>query len=122
MNATLYEKIGGREIVQKTSHHLYVNILKNDLLSSFFKNIDVQVQERKMNAFLTYVFGGNSLYTGKTMRRAHKEAVVAGLSDVHFDAMIKCVQKSLQESNVDNDLIEQVIPAIEKHRKDILNR
>ena len=62
MNATLYEKIGGKEIVKKTSHHLYVNILKDELLNPFFENVDVKVQELEMNAFLTYVFGGNSLY------------------------------------------------------------
>ncbi len=122
MNATLYEKIGGKEIVKKTSHHLYVNILKDELLNPFFENIDVKVQERKMNAFLTYVFGGNSLYTGKTMRRAHTEAVAAGLSDIHFDAMMRCVEKSLQESHVQQEHIDQVLPVIEKHRRDILNR
>ena len=89
MNPTLYDKIGGREIVQKASHHLYTNILNDDLLKPFFKDIDVHKQERKMNAFLTYIFGGNSLYTGKTMRRAHTQAVEAGLSDIHFDAMMK---------------------------------
>lgn len=122
MNATLYEKIGGKEVVKKTSHHLYVNILKDDLLIPFFKDIDVKIQERKMNAFLTYIFGGNSLYTGKTMRRAHQDAVAAGLSDIHFDAMMRCVEQSLHESEVAQDLIDQVMPVIEKHRKDILNR
>jgi len=122
MNATLYEKIGGKEVVKRTSHHLYVNILKNNLLSPFFKDIDVNIQERKMNAFLTYVFGGNSLYAGKTMRRAHQDAVAAGLNDVHLDAMMKCVEQSLHESEVEQDLIDQAMPVIEKHRKDILNR
>ncbi len=53
MNPTLYDKIGGREVVQKASHHLYTNILNDELLQPFFKDIDVQTQERKMNAFLT---------------------------------------------------------------------
>lgn len=103
MNATLYEKIGGKEIVKK-------------LLIIFMSTFS------KMNAFLTYVFGGNSLYTGKTMRRAHTEAVAAGLSDIHFDAMMRCVEKSLQESHVQQEHIDQVLPVIEKHRRDILNR
>ena len=56
------------------------------------------------------------------MRRAHTEAVAAGLCDIHFDAMMRCVEKSLQESHVRQELIDQVSPVIEKHRKDILNR
>jgi truncated hemoglobin YjbI len=48
--------------------------------------------------------------------------VAAGLSDIHFDAMMRCVEKSLQESHVQQEHIDQVLPVIEKHRRDILNR
>jgi len=48
--------------------------------------------------------------------------LAAGLNDVHFDAMMKCVEQSLHESEVEQGLIDQVMPVIEKHRKDILNR
>ena len=122
MNPTLYDKIGGREVVQKASHHLYTNILNDELLQPFFKDIDVQTQERKMNAFLTYIFGGNSLYTGKTMRRAHAQAVAAGLTDSHFDAMMQCVKKSLQTLELEQQMIDEVAGVIEKHRPNILNR
>lgn len=122
MNPTLYDKIGGREIVQKASHHLYSNILEDHLLEPFFNDIDVHRQERKMIAFLTYIFGGNSLYTGKTMRRAHTHAVEAGLSDKHFEAMMKCVVKSLHTLEFEPELIEKVTQVMEKHRSDVLNR
>ena len=122
MNPTLFDKIGGREVVHKASHLLYTNILNDELLRPFFKDIDVQKQERKMNAFLTYIFGGNSLYTGKTMRRAHSQAVVAGLTDIHFNAMMQCVEKSLHSLELDQQLIDEVAKVIEKHRPNILNR
>ena len=122
MNHTLYEKIGGQQMIYKATHYLYVNLLRNERLSPFFENTDIEKQQRKMSAFLTYIFGGNSLYTGKSMRRAHEGIVAAGLNDEHVDAMIECVCETLRELNIDNNCIGEVVQAIEKHRDDVLNR
>ncbi len=122
MNPTLYEKLGGKETVEKASHFLYVNILLDDRIKSFFEHTDIEKQKRKMTAFLTYIFGGPSLYIGKDMRRAHKDAVANGLSDDHVDAMMECVRKALAEIKIDNDAIDEVIKTIEAHRGDVLNR
>ena len=122
MNPTLFEKIGGKEIVEKASHYLYVNILSDDRINHFFEDIDIEKQKRKMSAFLTYIFGGPSLYLGKDMRRAHRNAVASGLGDGHVDAMMECVRKALNELDIDSDAIDEVIQTIEKHRDDVLNR
>lgn len=122
MNPTLFEKIGGKEIVEKASHFLYVNILSDERINHFFKDTDIEKQKRKMSAFLTYIFGGPSLYIGKDMRRAHRHAVEGGLGDEHVDAMMECVRKALNDLNIDNDSIDEVIQTIEKHRDDVLGR
>jgi len=122
MKPTLYEKIGGKDTVEKASHFLYVNILRDYRLKPFFENINIEKQKSKMSAFLTYIFGGPSLYTGKSMRRAHKNAVENGLNDEHFDAMIECVTEALDELKIDNNTINEVTKMIEEHRDDVLNR
>lgn len=122
MNHSLYEKIGGQEMIYKATHYLYVNLLRNEKLSPFFQNTDIESQQRKMSAFLTYIFGGNSLYTGRSMRRAHVDVVAAGLKDEHVDAMIECVSDTLKELKIDNNCIGEVVQVIEKHRDDVLNR
>ena len=122
MDQSLYEELGGKETVEKASHYLYVHILDDDRINSFFENIDVEKQKRKMSAFLTYIFGGPSLYLGKDMRRAHKGAVEKGLSDEHVDAMMECVKKSLSDLNIGKSLTTKVIDAIESHRDDVLDR
>ena len=55
MNPSLYERIGKKEMVDKASHYLYVNILRDSKLSPFFKDVDINKQQRKMSAFLTYI-------------------------------------------------------------------
>ena len=122
MNPSLYERIGKKEMVEKASHYLYVNILRDERLSPFFKDVDIEKQQRKMSAFLTYIFGGNSLYTGRSLRLAHENVVKAGLNDTHVNAMINCVRKTLQELKLDDELIEEAVQAIEKHRDDVLLR
>ena len=122
MNPSLYERIGKKEMVEKASHYLYVNILRDERLSPFFKDVDIEKQQRKMSAFLTYIFGGNSLYTGRSLRLAHENVVKAGLNDTHVNAMINCVRKTLQELEVDDELIDEAVQAIEKHRDDVLLR
>ena len=122
MDHTLYEKIGGERTVEKASHYLYVNILKDDRINGFFENIDIDKQKRKMSSFLTYIFGGPSLYLGKDMRRAHKNVVANGLNDEHVDAMMDCVKSSLVELEIDAALISKVITSIEAHRDDVLCR
>jgi hemoglobin len=122
MNQTLYEKIGGKKTVEKAAHFLYVNILKDDRINRFFEDIDIEKQKRKMTTFLTYIFGGPSLYIGKDMRRAHKEVVAKGLNDEHVDAMMECVSKALTELDIDKETIGEVTKTIEAHRDDVLNR
>lgn len=121
MKSELYDKLGAKQGVNKIAHHFYVNFLKDDLLRPFFENIDLKQQERKMNAFLTYAFGGNSLYTGKTLRRAHTSLVAdQGLSALHFDAMIACMTMTLKEEGTSEDLIKEVIAILEYQRNNIL--
>lgn len=122
MNQTLFEKLGGEKTVEKASHLLYVNLMRDNRINYFFENIDLEKQKRKMSAFLTYIFGGPSLYTGRDMRRAHKGAVDRGLNDDHFDAMIDCVRDALDELEISNKTINEVTSTIETHRDDVLNR
>ena len=122
MNPTLYEEIGGKKTVEKAAYFLYANILQDDRIKHFFEDVDIEKQKRKMTAFLTYIFGGPSLYSGKSMRRAHKNAVENGLNDDHVDAMMECVRAALDQLDINNTLINKVTKTIEEHRDDVLGR
>ena len=122
MNPTLFEKVGGKETVDKAAKYLYVNVLRDDRLKRFFEGTDMQKQERMMGAFLTNILGGPSLYVGKHMQRAHADSVKDGLSGEHVDAMMECVSAALRELKIETDLISEVIKTIEKHRDSVLGR
>ena len=122
MEETLFEQIGGKNAVELASIKLYYHILEDDRIKDFFKNIDLRKQSTKMTAFLTYIFGGPSLYTGRNMRNAHKHVVEQGLNDSHVDAMLENVHMTLNEMEIPVDLQKQVLARLEKHRDDVLCR
>ena len=120
MNQSLYEAIGGKNAVELASIKLYYHILEDERINKFFEGIDTKKQALKMNAFLTYIFGGPSLYTGRNMRAAHKDVVQRGLSDEHVDAMLENVHTVLNEMDIPRELQEQVFAKLEQHRDDVL--
>ena len=122
MDHSLYEELGGEKTVEKASSILYVNILRDERINSFFENIDIEKQKRKMSSFLTNIFGGPSLYLGKTMRKAHRHVVEKGLNDDHVDAMMECVSATLKELEIDDALVSKVLAKIEEHRNDVLGK
>lgn len=122
MSETLFDQLGGKNAVELASIKLYYHILEDDRIKDFFKNIDIKKQSVKMNAFLTYIFGGPSLYTGRNMRKSHKAAVEHGLNDSHVDAMLENVHITLNEMEIAPDLQKQVLAKLEKHRDDVLCR
>ena len=120
MNQSLYEAIGGKNAVELASIKLYYHILEDERINKFFEGVDTKKQALKMNAFLTYIFGGPSLYTGRNMRAAHKDVVQRGLSDEHVDAMLENVHTVLNEMDIPRELQEQVFAKLEQHRDDVL--
>ena len=120
MDTALYEEIGGKNAVELASIKLYYHILEDKRISKFFEGIDMKKQALKMNAFLTYIFGGPSLYSGRSMRNAHKNVVAQGLSDEHFDAMMENIHITLNEMEIAPDIQKKVLAKLEEHRKDVL--
>ena len=122
MTQTLYERIGGKDTITKATHYLYVNIFRDEQLKPFFKDINIERQTQKMQAFLTYILGGEPSYTGSMLRDAHKHVVEQGLNDKHIDTMIDCVYATLTEMGIDNNIIGEVCQKINEYRNEVLGR
>ncbi len=119
---SLFEQVGGQEAVKLLVLKLYDKILQDDLLSPFFENVSVEKLRASQNAFIQMALGGPHLYTGKSLRHAHRPLVDRGLSDVHFNAVKKHMMISMRELNVANDLIDKTMNIVETTRDDILCR
>lgn len=122
MGGSLYDQIGGSAAVDAAVDLFYEKVLADDTINGFFGNVDMKKQRAQQKAFLTLVFGGPNAYTGKDLRSAHAGLVKNGLSDLHFDAVAKHLQTTLDQLNVPDDLKTQIMTIAGSVRNDVLGR
>jgi hemoglobin len=119
---SLYEQLGGEEMVSKTVTIFYRKVLADPLLRPFFEGMDMMRLEAMQRAFLITVFGGPTAYSGRDMSRAHARLVQRGLGDAHFDAVVRHLDTTLEELSVNKPLRNWARALTEALRKDILGR
>lgn len=122
---SLYEKLGGAAAVDLAVENFYQKVLSDGRVKDFFANTDMEKQKKHQKDFMTYAFGGAEVFSGRSMRAAHKDLVDnMGLTDVHFEAIAENLVATLQELNVSQELIEEVVAIVGsvEHRNDVLNR
>jgi hemoglobin len=119
---TLYERIGGAEAVDAAVDVFYRKVLSDYRIYRFFDDIDMEKQAAKQKAFFTMAFGGPNTYTGADLRKAHARLVKMGLSNDHFNIVMEHLVATLNELNVQQDLIAEVETLAEGTRKDVLGK
>ena len=72
--------------------------------------------------FLSMLLGGEKVYTGKNIRDAHAGARAQGLTDSHFDAILKHFHAALVEVGVAAENIAKLMPLVEDTRNGVLGR
>jgi hemoglobin len=122
MSESLYDQIGGSAAVDAAVDLFYEKVLADNTINGFFQAVDMKKQRAKQKAFLTMVFGGPNGYSGKDLRSAHAPLVAKGLGDVHFDAVAKHLQATLDQLKVPADLKNQVMTIAGSVRNDVLGR
>ncbi len=120
---SLYERVGGDKAMEQAVDLFYRKVLQDELIGKFFEDVDMEGQRLKQKSFLAMAFGGPYQYTGKEMREAHQRLVdQLGLTDVHFDRVIKYFRESVQELRIPGPEIEKMCEVLESFRDDVLGR
>ena len=114
---SLFERIGGSKAIEATVKKFYSKVLLDPAVNYFFKNVDMKKQEDKLRLFIQMAFGGENKYTGKNMRDGHKGL---NIKNQHYDIILRHLQESLQELDVNLALIKEVIAIVETLRPDIV--
>lgn len=115
---SLYHKLGGKDAVDAVIELFYVKMLADDRVKDVFKDVNMKRQRKKQKEFLASAFGGPIPWTGWDLRTAHKDL---NLTEAHFQATAENLQKSLEESKVPKELIDQVMAIAASTRDDVLN-
>jgi len=119
MEATLYERLGGRDGIEAVVTSFYDRVLDDESLAVYFEDTDVDELRDHQRAFLSAVTGGPDQYDGATMRAAHAHL---DLTADDFAAVAGHLDAALREAGVGDDDREGVLSAVSSHEAEILDQ
>jgi len=123
MNAdvSLHDFLGGdRHELLLAASAFYKKVLADELLSPYFKGVDMERQAGMLAEFLAMAFGGRHAYTGRDLRTAHQH--LPGLTDAHFDRVLGHLAGTLREAGLSEGDVITAGAVAETVRDHVLNR
>ena len=97
IDSTLYDYIGGREVIEKVHKVFYDKIYADPWIGKFFEDISQNVIEEQQTDFMSQAMGGPACYCGKLPIAAHKHMFI---TQELFELRVKYLQESLSESGL----------------------
>jgi hemoglobin len=94
---SLYEIIGGRQVVEKVVRDFYDYILSDDSLSHHFVGARLEHLQDKFVDYFIYVLGGAEEYTGTNLRRSHTGLQI---TPEEYNIALKHMRRALRNNNV----------------------
>ena len=122
MADTLYETIGGRLRVNTAVALFYEKVFADDSLKHFFDGVDSQGLSARQSMFVSMLLGGTKVYTGKNLGAAHAGSRSTGMTDTHFDSMLRHFRAALEEVKVQPDRVVEIMALLEGTRENVLGR
>lgn len=121
--SSLYEQLGGEPTIELLVTKFYQRVLADPMLAPMFDGIDPARLEQHQRRFLAVALGGPNAYQGRDLTTAHTHiARKHGLSDLHFDAVLKHLAATLRALNADESAVTQVMAIAESTRAMVLGR
>lgn len=117
---TLFHQIGGIKTINALVDKFYKNVLEDDSINHFFKNVNMNKLKEHHNMFLMYSLAELKNMSGESLRESHKQLVKEGLNQNHFNAMISHYKHAMQDCDINPKNIHEIIKILEATRNDIL--
>ncbi len=120
---SLYERIGGGATIDVIADVYYRNILSDSFVAGFFQDSDTEAQRLTLKLFLSMACGGP--YPGARQglnQTRDRLARMMACEEPHFDRMAEILKQTLESLVVHEEVIRQVMAAVEATRNDFLDR
>ena len=114
---SLYERLGGRAVVEQAVATFYDKVLADDRINHFFDGVDIDRLRTKQRDFITYACGGPVSYESDNLRRAHQGL---GLKVEHFAAIIEHLETTLATLGIPQGMAAEVVAIANATRDDVL--
>ncbi|UTR09974.1 group 1 truncated hemoglobin [Evansella sp. LMS18] len=118
MELTLYEKVGGEEAISKVVDYFYKElVLKDDSVSHYFENTDMEKQREHQTKFISFALGGPNQYSGQSMEKAHEGM---DIQPEHFTTIVRHLHDALAHYGVSEADIDTALNKVNSLRGDIV--
>jgi hemoglobin len=114
--SSLYQRIGCAGGLLWLVDALYLRVLDDPLLMSYFKHLDDQERQWlrwHMLTLLAVVTGGPTRYAGRDLREAHAELHI---TEEAFDRVVGHLQAMLQELEAQQEDQQAILAAVQARR------
>lgn len=98
---SLFDRLGGRQCLERVHKRLYDRIYAHPVLSAFFAGKGQTHQENQQTDFLSEKFGGPNLYCGRVPQDAHPHLFI---TDELFELRHRILSETLDECGVEPEL------------------
>lgn len=116
MGASLYERLGGTEKIEKIVDVLVDNHVSNPEIAKRFAETDVAKAKRSASDFFIMGTGGPNNYTGPDMVSVHK---AMNISNSEFIAVLDDAMDALEKNNVGQREKEEVLFILYSMKNDV---
>jgi hemoglobin len=116
LESSLYQRIGCAGGLLWLVNALYLRVLADPLLMSYFKHLDDHGRQWlrwHMLTLLAVVTGGPTKYAGRDLREAHAELHI---TEDAFDRVVGHLQATLQELEIQQQDQQAILAAVQARR------
>jgi hemoglobin len=106
---SIYDRLGGHEVVEVIVEDFYTRVLADDRLSSFFAGTNMNRMKGMSTEFFAAALGGPDPYTGLSMKHAHRGR---GISMDHFNLVVGHLKDSLAAGGVPAETVEEILEVV----------
>ena len=116
---SIYFRLGGQPAVDAAVEQFYKKVLADKSVNHHFEGINLDKQRAKQKQFLAAAFGGPVPYTGKDLRKAHRNL---DLKESDFNAIAGHLQTTLKELKIPDKLIAEVMAVAASTKDEVLDK
>ena len=114
---TLYQRLGGEQVLNSTVDNLLYNIAEQPVLLAHFNGVDIDRFRENLIIHLCDISDGPCTYQGDSMSQIHRGM---NITAAEFDTLVTCLFAAMDEAGVaftaQNELVGRLAPL----RKDIV--
>ena len=115
-NETLFERIGGQQMIAEVVDDFYDRVLADPELKPFFKNTSMYKLRCMQREFFSAALDGPITYTGKPLSHVHHGM---GITKRHFALFVNHLLDTLRNRNITDQDLTDIISRINTYADEI---